>query len=260
MNGRSLSKLCKANDLLVMNNIQNGNRLLASNLTYRQKRNWISEVDLCLASRSLVNTVTDLSVDQSLSFPSDHAPVSVTFDFTDNIFSGGLSKLMERARSLGCYDHFTKETNTHPKPVPYRRIDHDLFTQNIEQHDISEILDGSDIDTTVENLSKLIHECAENSKTKPPALYSYDAKVEDRWQRIMKANDSRSLWQGIDWNGKYRETKTTERPPEEAFRDHMERLLNPSDNEPIDPTLANTTEITIPLLDDPFEPVELESC
>ena len=94
-------------------------------------------------------------------------------------------------------------------------------------------------------------------ETKPPALYSYDAKVEDRWQRIMKANDSRSLWQGIDWNGKYRETKTTERPPEEAFRDHMERLLNPSVNEPIDPTLANTTETTIPLLDDPFEPEEL---
>ena len=154
---------------------------------------------------------------------------------------------MERARSLGCYDHFTIETNTHPKPVPYRRIDHNLFVHNIEQHDISEILNGSDIDTTVENLSKLIHECAENSKTKPPALYSNDAKVEDRWQRILKANDSRSLWQGIDWNGKYRETKTTERPPEEAFRVHMERLLNPSDNEPIDPTLANTTEITIPL-------------
>ena len=122
---------------------------------------------------------------------------------------------------------------------------------------VSEILNGSDIDTAVENLSKLIHECAENSKTKPPALYSYDAKVEDRWQRIMKANDSRSLWQGIDWNGKYRETKTTERPPEEAFRDHMERLLNPSVNEPIDPTLANTTETTMPLLDDPFEPEEL---
>ena len=65
------------------------------------------------------------------------------------------------------------------------------------------------------------------------------------------------MWQGIDWDGKYKETKTTERPPEEAFRVHMERLLNPSDNEPIDPTLANTTEITIPLLDDPFEPVEL---
>ena len=257
-NGRALLRLSSANDLLVVNNLRNGDKMWESNFTYRQSRNWVSEVDICLVSRSLADAVSKFSVNQSLSFPSDHAPVSVTFDFSRCESDSKLTKLTERSNYLGSYDSLAVKPSAYSKPIPYKRIDNDLFTQNIEQHDVSEILDGSDVHATVENFSKLIYNCAENSKSQPASpLYSNDAKVEDRWQRIMEANDSRSLWLGIDWNGKYRETRATERPPEEAFQCHMERLLNPADIESIDPNLANNTGITIPLLDDPFEPVEL---
>ena len=37
---------------------------------------WISELDLCLISKDVVNAVSYFKVDQDLRFPSDHAPVS----------------------------------------------------------------------------------------------------------------------------------------------------------------------------------------
>ena len=63
-------------------------------------------------------------------------------------------------------------------------------------------------------------------------------------------------WKGIDWNGQYRETASEEGPTEGAFQNHLERLLNPCDVDPIVPDDLYT-DVSIPLLDDPFQPDEL---
>ena len=87
-------------------------------------------------------------------------------------------------------------------------------------------------------------------------LYETSDKRTNRWQRIKAANDSRALWKGIDWNGKYRETALEEGPPEAAFQDHLERLLNPADASQV--VMDNIdSQVTIPFLDDPFTPEEL---
>ena len=50
---------------------------------------------------------------------------------------------------------------------------------------------------------------------------------------MIEIKDSKALWRGINWKGEFQETASKERPPESAFQDHMERLLNPDDVEPL---------------------------
>ena len=101
-----------------------------------------------------------------------------------------------------------------------------------------------------------MYTCAASSKRKCVNPYEDADPSINRWKRIKAADDSKSLWKGIDWNGKYRETTSNEGPPEAAFQNHMERLLNPDGAEPIDPNKLHT-DVSIPLLDEPFTPAEL---
>ena len=62
---------------------------------------------------------------------------------------------------------------------------------------------------------------------RPHSTYSNPNKEESRWKRMLKENDSKSLWRGINWNGEFRESDSHNRPSEVAFQTHMEILLNP---------------------------------
>ena len=68
--------------------------------------------------------------------------------------------------------------------------------------------------------------------------------------------DSKALWKGIDWKGEFQEIASKERPPESAFQEHMERLLNPDNVEPLQYPDHQAT-VSIPSLDDPLSYGEL---
>ena len=80
-NGRVLTRIGKENDFILVNNLCTPENCWKSKLTFRRKANWISEIDLCLISRSLIDAITSFHVDQCLQMPSDHAPISIRFDF-----------------------------------------------------------------------------------------------------------------------------------------------------------------------------------
>ena len=254
-NGRSLAQTCIANKLTPVNNLKIADRVWKGNLTYRKKQRWISEVDLCLVSLPLTKAVSHFSVDQSLRYPSDHAPVSVGFDFSCCVNACRVDELVERSKMLGSYEHLMINNNHTNRPIPYRFIDRGLFAQNIEETPLP-VIEGTTVDTLLENVTDELYKCAARSKRTAINHYENAAKPSNRWQRIIAAKDSRTLWKGIDWNGKYQETALDEGPTEAAFQDHLERLLNPADAEPI-VSDDLTTEVSIPILDDPFQPEEL---
>ena len=255
MNGRSVVRTCIANNLVPVNNLKTFDHSWCSNLTYRKKQRWISEVDLCLVSQTLIDAVSNFSVNQNLKFPSDHAPVTVGFDFSVCVNVCKTEELVERSGMLGSYTHLESKSKVDRKPIPYRSIDSGRFTQNMEQIQLPDIVD-TDPTLLLENFTDTLYNCAVNSKRKMVNQYEEADTTANRWHRIRAANDSRTLWKGIDWNGKYRETVTEEGPPEAAFQDHLERLLNPADASPIVMEDLDT-HVTIPLLDDPFAPEEL---
>ena len=149
---------------------------------------------------------------------------------------------------LGSYDHLTKNRNNNRrKPVPYRCIDNEAFLRNIEQVPLPDT-DGADVGLLIDNVTDTLYTCADSSKRKSVNQYANADPSKNRWQRIKAANDSKTLWRGIDWNGQYRETISKEGPPEAAFQNHMERLLNPDGTEPIEPNQLQS-QVSIPLLD-----------
>ena len=74
------------------------------------------------------------------------------------------------------------------KPILFRRIDKDTFQQSIEQHEPPCINGDASTD-----LTNILYECSSNSKLKTSAQpYTRSGGSENRWQRIMNANESKA--------------------------------------------------------------------
>ena len=254
-NGETITELCIKNLLVPVNNLSTLSSKWSSDLTYRKKTRWISEVDLCLISIPLVDAVSNFHVNKDVRFPSDHAPVSVALDFNRCLDTCKINELVERSHMIGSYSHLTQDkNNSEKKPIPYRSIDGEAFTRNIEELPVPNVV-GANVGELLENVTDTLYTCAQNSKKKTVDHYA-NTKPSNRWHRIKAVKDSSALWKGIDWNGQYRETVTKEGPSEGAFQNHMERLLNPDGADPVIPDDVQS-DVTIPLLDDPFSPIEM---
>ena len=254
-NGKSLLDICLGSNLAVVNNVTTSHGSFPGALTYRQRRRWVSELDLCVVSRELINCVAGLTVNQDLRFPSDHAPVSVTFDFSQSRLGYlGLPQLVERSALLGSYPE--PSTMSQRKAIRYRHFDHHQFSRQANTR-VPPAMTSSDALLELQVVTDLMYECSESSLTKPAEpQYSRPDRPQSRWKRMLAENDSKTLWQGIDWNGEYKETDSTECPPEAAFQEHMERILNPDGVEPLQVDL--TGQPYLPQLDDPFTFTEFE--
>ena len=253
-NGRTVIRICQSNQLLPVNNLCTPQNSWPSQLTYRKRSNWISEVDLCLVSHSLTQHVQSFAVDQNLSMPSDHAPITVSFDFAG--LDQDESELLERSAALGTY--LCEDTSSRKrckKPIAYRRIDKESFTSKMQEIVPPEVR----IDNIQESLAtfdELVYDTSKESQKAEERRYSSQDKPNTRWKRILDADDTKSLWQGINWKGEFREVAIKERPSELVFQEHMERLLNPDGTEPLQ--YPDQSQVSIPSLDHPFTLNELD--
>ena len=209
----SIAKDC---ELLIVNNLLYDGIHWKGGLTFRKKHNWISEVDLCFISRKSINFVYDFAVDQPLSFPSDHAPLSMSLDLNAIICSTRRSDLMTHASAL--VDHAVLHPATCAAPVdgrpprrralPFSRVDRALFLQDLQTTDKGNFLNILDpVDDSITKFTDLLYETAKKNiiPDTPPPL----AAGNDRWQKIIKDKDDKSLWQATNWKG---ELKDTEKP------------------------------------------------
>ena len=57
-NGKKLLSILKDNKMVVVNNLSTSSRNFTSGLTFRMRKIWKSELDLCLMSREIVHTVS----------------------------------------------------------------------------------------------------------------------------------------------------------------------------------------------------------
>ena len=141
------------------------------------------------------------------------------------------------------------------KPVPYHRIDQALFSAQMHELQPPPI-NTENITESLQILSNTLYNVSQECKQREEAVYTSNDKQETRWKRMMEVKDERSLWKGINWRGEFREVDAKERPPESAFQEHMERLLNPHDIQPVQ--YPDPNHVTVPILDDPILFNELE--
>ena len=82
-------------------------------------------------------------------------------------------------------------------------------------------------------------------------------RPDNRWEMLSNMNDAREIWQAIGWNGIIGDNKAEERPSDEDFKQHFEKLLSPPDAEPIFIPPPGSCPY-IPVTDDPISEREVQ--
>ena len=118
------------------------------------------------------------------------------------------------------------------------------------------VVNEENIQECLSIFDELVYETSKENQKAEERLYSSQDKQNTRWKRILDADDTKSLWRGINWKGEFREIAIKERPSEQVFQDHMERLLNPDGTEALQ--YPDQSQVSIPALDDPFALNELD--
>lgn len=121
-----LSTICMVADPILVSNLKTPKMHYPSRLTYKKGNTWVSELDTCLVSSTMLSEVRQFSVIHSDCLPSDHAPVTLTKALPEI----DLDQLSVRAHHLGnhavLYNN-TDHSNVKVKPVGIHCIDERLF-------------------------------------------------------------------------------------------------------------------------------------
>lgn len=247
-NANTMSTLCVEHNLVVVNNLKYDENLFKSKLTYRKRNEWISEVDVCVASHKILDCIKDFFVCDDLDLPSDHAPIAVTVSPS----AVDIVNLKVRACSLG--DHSTLYLNCKKKspltrPIKFCSILKDTFIEKLSQSEIPQV--EPSIDSAINQVTDIFYRNANASQyvaVAPPV----DVTV-SRWERLLSDTDDKRMWQAIDWRGEYKDESVNHDrngcPSDEDFKLFYEEVYNPQHIEPIIPDDFNTN-VNIPILDD----------
>ena len=225
-NARKLTHICREWDLLLLNNLVTPTCQYHGSLTYRQRNNWISELDICLTSLPTIKNLSSPAFNTDTKMPSNHAPISVTLN-TGDYRSQDLTETLLQASS----PHHTTSQTCHKatkckRPVRFREMNCPNFTQNIQQAELPTFQGNLDLWTNA--VCDVIYENVNNSKKMACDKKSQE-QSQDRWTKLIETNDSRDLWKAINWSGDIAKKQENERPTDEQFKQHFEELLNQPD-------------------------------
>ena len=104
--GRSLLNICSNNSMVIANHLLYNNKELGGQLSFRQRDNWISELDLCLASQECIDHITDVTTRQDIA-GSDNASLCVNISIPSAMITN-INMLQERVGMLGNTHHQSK--------------------------------------------------------------------------------------------------------------------------------------------------------
>ena len=229
-----------------------------SRATYRVGREWKSELDYCILSPRLVYAVKDFMIDYQTALPSNHAPITVTFDLVCLKACGGLGYTMvERSKQLGQIDYSIPHTTT-CKQIKIDTVDWVKFTDHLQALPVLPVTMPCDINISCAQLDDALRECAARAHTTTCSAAGTGSQSGDRWNRLVDTPNSRQIWEAINWNGTVSLTERADAPKDTDFKRHFENLLNPTDVEPMDPSICHGSPY-IPATDDPFTPGEVDS-
>ena len=256
-NGNSLCEICKNCDIVPVNNLIYEQKTFHGGLTYRQKDNWVTQLDWALVSKSAIKHVHSFKILNDIVLPTNHAPVEITIGG----FYTPASDLLERAKQLGV--SYPKETN-----IPMCRRTIQMY--NLDSNKFKEHLPPTDtlwdVNQDVANLCDVITETLYNTAVKskmdvkqPMSVKSKHENAQSRWNYLVQHGDSRQIWQSINWHGEFDNPgDISSRPSDLEFCDHYEHLLNPNP-ETITEYVSEQPKY-IPVLDDPISPGEVDDC
>ena len=253
-NGRDVATLCQANSLKPVNHMKYRSKQFDGNLTFRKKDRWISQLDWSLVSNACIQNIVSFNILQTATLPSDHAPITLTlgkFTCTGN-------GLLLSASQLGT--SVVPSTRSGRSPIAMQNINHSAFIQLLPSpENLWELT--VDIDGICCEISQILYNtasvCKVHNITDGPAP-AYASAME-RWKKLIRDKDSKSLWQSINWKGEFESSPDAiVRPSDKDFCDFYEDLFQCVGQSTSD--FCPTTDVYVPVLDAPISPSEVEEC
>ena len=250
-NGGHMIDVCRTCCLTPVNHLVCGGRAFPGNLTFRQRSTWVSQLDWAFVSKSALPHIQSFNVHQSLSLPTNHAPISIEI----NNFRVPESELLIRAKWLG--ETHVPHVSICRNPIPIHRINTDTFISNLPSTEDLWSL-GDDVNTLCYRLTECLYDVSIKAKTEyRPQPHPRHLNAGDRWSYLIRNGDYRKIWQAIGWNGCFDSVCDSRDGPSDAeFVEHYNDLLNPPSD-----TNRNYTPNThkyMPILDDPISPGEVD--
>ena len=248
-NTNIIYSMCCEEKLAIVNNAKIKNKHFNSKLTYKQGRIWTSELDLCIMSPNLLNSITNFNIIQDFSLPSDHAPLSITLKQCLC-----LDTLLEHATYLGDHAVFysRNKRNVCKKPIKYSQVDPPCFLNKLSLYELPSI--DIEIESVVKNMSETLYDCAADSRVsvQPPQT---DLSI-SRWDRLLDGNSDKQVWAAINWRGLVNDNNPLESigPSDEQFKEFFDQALNSDELTSLDQITSNTY---VPVLDDPINEYEV---
>lgn len=217
-----LSSICQETNMLVLNNIKLGGQHFLSSKTYRKGREWVSELDTCIMSPSVLSSVKQFSVLQRESLPSDHAPVALTMSLS----TMDMKSLCTRAHHLGDHAVLYNETLKYKhvvRPVQWKDVDRDVFFRKLQVVQLPNEIDRSEDAAKV--ISNSLYGCVRSSVREVRVIVRDPAM--GRWEQLLDDKHDLQLWRAINWKGEYEnDIKPDCCPREDEFKCFYEHNFN----------------------------------
>ncbi len=247
MNGKDIAYLCHSCGLKPLNHLLYNDKHFVGGLTFRQKHNWISQLDWAFISTNALKNVQQFDILNGVVLPTNHAPLAV--ELTN--FDVSYQDLLTRAKWL---DSDGVIDGGHVKPaISMHNIDVNSFAGSLPEIPNEWYqFDAQNIDVLCEEVSEMLYVTAVNSR------YDTDNEVNvgithsnaySRWQYLLEHGDAKQIWQAVNWSGSFdTPSENEEKPSDDAFCAHYEQLLNPTDDQTVnyEPSLPKY----VPVLDD----------
>ncbi len=256
-NARVLSSLCSDNGLLVINNLQTNRKYFPSKKTYKKAGQWLSELDAAVVSCQLVECIETFAVHQTDWLPSDHAPISLCMTLPNLNFDS----LIVRAGHLGGHaslqGQFVQAAMVN-KPLNFVSTDMDSFAALISNRPLP--VGNDDVNSFAHDVSETLYTCASMCTVNNIGNSDRVRGVGggDRWERLLQDKDDSRVWRAINWKGILHDSEGNNiSPSDQEFKDFY--INNFSGEDHAHGSLDTTTNVNIPILDDPISCEEVNT-
>ena len=261
--GRNMLRLCNNLDMYPVNHLTFWGKSFVGRKTFRKRERWISQLDWLFCSSQLLHLIHKFDVVQNVPFKSDHAALTVTIECPPP----PTECILERAKLLGEYPcgaaqdisrKAIKFSNVNvdsvvaalPDPVPWwHRCENLLINEEHPAMELSKWI-----------TDEIYNACKNGQRDNLRPSVNDTPNIVDansRWQALLARKDLKLVWSSINWKGEFEvESSEKNKPTNEAFRGHFQKLLNPAAG--YADIAVPDTYMYVPLLDDPITPREVE--
>ena len=235
--GRKMLDICKCNKLVPLNMLIKDTVNFDGDFTFTRS-NLKSQNDWIMVSKDMTQSIETFNLLNDLSGISDHIPIAAKVNLT---VSGTLQEVCDSLNEI------LSEQNNHSryKKIKTESINMSTFqnVMNTYVNDIKNICNETDtvypdmlagkIEDSLRKAAKVSSNfnrphLAASNLTDGDISYSdaikRDCKIEfEKWKSVLDNNDPKSIWQKIDFNGKYNEKKVNSENTCNEFADFLEK-------------------------------------